>query len=112
MKFLNEVNNDELLIITKRNCDGEVMTKEDFLQSSIYLDKENAEVHIAESVYAKFEFYYAMECLEDDMHEDWLDNVMNNIPSEVVKKIEDEINLYLKREPSYTDGEFVDWERD
>ena len=85
------------------------MDKEEFMQSHYYLEKSDVEVTIATEQFANFNLYYALEMLEDDMHEDWLSNVMDSIPKEVKERIENEVNDYLKKEPTYYPGEKVDW---
>lgn len=109
MKKLSDLKDDILLYVTPKGYDGTVMDKEKFLQSSYYLDRDNVEVAIAEETFASFDLYYALECLEDDMHEDWLSNVMSTIPKEVRERIEAEINSYLEKEPTYYPSEAIDW---
>lgn len=109
MKKLSDLADDTLLTVTLSGYDVAVMDKEEFLQSSFYLDRDDVEVAIAEEVFASFDLYYALECLEDDMHEDWLSNVMSTIPKEVRTRIEAEINGYLEKEPTYYPSEAVDW---
>lgn len=109
MKKLSEIADDILLTVTPNGHDGTVMDKREFMQSSYYLDKDNVEVAVAEETFANFSLYYALECLEDDMHEDWLGDVMSAIPKDVRERIEAEINGYLEKEPTYYPGEAVDW---
>lgn len=109
MKKLSDLKDDILLYVTPKGYDGTVMDKEEFLQSSYYLDRDDVEVAIAKETSASFDLYCALECLEDDMHEDWLGNVMNAIPDDVRERIETEINSYLDKEPTYYPGEAVDW---
>lgn len=109
MKKLSEIKNDTYLVIEPLNYDAIIMDKTEFMQSHWYLDKELVKVSLAKEVYAEFDLYYALECIEDDMHEDWLSNVMHAIPTEVREKIEKEINGYLEKEPTYYPGEEVDW---
>lgn len=110
MKKLSEIANDTLLTVTPKGYDGTTMDKEEFMQSSYYLDRADVEVAIAKETFASFDLYYALECLEDDMHDDWLSNVMSAIPKEVRERIEAEINGYLEKEPTYYPGESVDWQ--
>lgn len=109
MKKLSEIDDDTLLTVTPKGYDGTVMDKEEFMQSSYYIDRDEVDVAIAEETFASFSLYYALECLEDDMHEDWLSNVMSAIPKDVRERIEAEINSYLDKEPTYYPGEAVDW---
>lgn len=109
MKRLSELKKDDYLVITPEGYDTFVMDKEEFMQSHWYLDQENVEVSLAEERFADFNLYYALECLEDDMHEDWLGNVKNSIPKDVRERIEKEVNSYLKKEPTYYPGEKIDW---
>lgn len=112
MKKLSEIKNDTYLVIEPLNYDAVVMDKDEFMQSHWYLDKELVKVSLAKEVYAKFDLYYALECIEDDMHEDWLSNVMEDIPAEVRERIEKEIDEYLKKEPTYYPGEEIDWKNE
>lgn len=109
MKKLSELGDDTYLVIEPLNYDAIVMDKAEFMQSHWYLDKDVVKVTVAKETYANFDLYYALECIEDDMHEDWLSNVMNSIPVEVRERIEQEINEYLEKEPTYYPGEEVDW---
>lgn len=109
MKKLSEVKNDTYLVVEPLDYDGVVMDKAEFIQSHWYVDKEDVKVSIANEICQTFDLYYALECLEDDMHEDWLSNIMNSIPLEVRERIEGEINGYLAKEPTYYPGEEVDW---
>lgn len=109
MKKLYDLKDDILLCVTLKGYDVKVMDKKEFMQSGYYLDRDDVDVAIAEETFASFNLYYALECLEDDMHEDWLNNVMSEIPEEVRERIETEINGYLKKEPTYYPGETVDW---
>lgn len=109
MKKLSEIKDDDYLVIEPLNYDAVVMDKVEFMQSCWYLDKELVKVSLAKEKYADFDLYYALECIEDDMHEDWLSNVMNSIPTEVRERIEKEINGYLEKEPTYYPEEEVDW---
>lgn len=109
MKKLSEIKDDDYLVIEPLNYDAVVMDKVEFMQSHYYLDEEIVKVSLAKETYAEFDLYYALECIEDDMHEDWLPNVMDSIPAEVRERIEQEINGYLKKEPTYYPEEEVDW---
>lgn len=109
MKKLSELDDDTYLVIEPLNCDSRVMDKAEFMQSHWYLDKEAVKVTVAKEVYANFDLHYALECIGDDMHEDWLSNVMDSIPIEVRERIEKEINGYLEKEPTYYPGEEVYW---
>lgn len=109
MKFLSELNNDELLIIEQKDYDPIIMDKTEFTKSHYFLDGEDVKVSQAKETFANFDLYYALECIEDDMHEDWLSNVMDSIPEEVRERIEKEINGYLEKEPTYYPGEEVFW---
>lgn len=109
MKKLSELKDDVLLCVMPKEYDGKVMDKKEFMQSSYYLDRGDVEVTIAEETFATFDLYCALECLEDDMDEDWLSNVTSEIPKEVTERIEAEINSYLKKYPNYYTGEAVDW---
>lgn len=109
MKKLSELDRGTYLIIEPQNYDGKLMDKEEFMQSHWYLDKEVVKVSMAKKTFAVFDLYNALENLQDDMHEDWLGNVIDAIPKEVIERIEKEINGYLAKEPSYYPGEEVDW---
>lgn len=109
LKKLQEVNKEDYLVIEPIGRDSILMDKEEFMQSHWYLDKEPVKVFLAEDTYATFDLYYALESLEDDMHEDWLSNVMDAIPDEVRERIEKEINGYLAKEPTYYPGEKIEW---
>lgn len=109
MKKLSELIDDTLLCVTPKGFDGRVIDKKEFMQSSYYLDGGDVEVAIAKETFASFDLYYALECIEDDMHEDWLSDVISAIPKEVRERIEAEINSYLEKEPTYYPGEAVDW---
>lgn len=109
MKRLSELNEEEMLVITPKRYDSTVMDKKEFLQSSYYLDKDEVTVFVAKKKYACFSLEDALEGLEDDMHEEWLSNVMNTIPKAVMERVETEINSYLQKEPTYYPGEAVDW---
>lgn len=112
MKKLSELKNDDLLVITPKGRDGCVMDKREFLESYYYLDKEDIKVAVAAEQYAMFDLEDALESLEDDMHEDWLGNVIGAIPEEVREHIEAEVNSYLQKEPTYYPGEAVDWQNE
>jgi len=109
MKDISELKKYDLLMVAEKNGDYNVISVEDFLESDIYLNKENREVFIANERLAKFVLYDALEYLEGDMYEDWLDTIMNDIPEEVKKHIEDHVNYYTKKNPSYECGEEVLW---
>lgn len=109
MKKITELKDDDLLVITPEGQDGIVMDKKEFLQSHYYLDKDKIAVSVAEERFADFDLGYALEALEDDMHEDWLGNVLDAIPKEVRERIETEINSYLQKEPTYYPEEIVSW---
>ncbi len=109
MKLLSELNDDELLIIEREHYDPIIMDKIEFMKSHYFLDDEEVKVSLAKETYANFDLYYALECIEDDMHEDWLSNVMYSIPVEVRERIEKEINGYLEKEPTYYPGEEIFW---
>lgn len=107
---LEDINNDDYLIIEPKDYyDSFVMDKEEFMQSHWYLDKEDIKVFTVKEEYACFDLECALECMEDDMHEDWLSNVLNSIPEEVKGRIENEVNEYLKKEPTYYPNVEVDW---
>ena len=107
---LENINNDDYLIIeTKNYYDSFVMDKEEFIQSHWYLDKEDVKVFTTKEEYAHFDLIDALEFIGDDMHEDWLSNVLNSIPEEVKERIENEVNGYLKKEPTYYPYIEVDW---
>lgn len=108
MKNLSELNEGTYLVVEPIGYDSILMDKREFVQSNWYLDEEKVKVSLAKEVYATFDLYYALECIEDDMHEDWLGNVMSQIPNEVRDRIEKEINTYLEKEPTYYPGEEVD----
>lgn len=108
MKKLQELNKEDYLVI-EIGYDSILIDKEKFMQSHWYLDKEPVKVYLAKYTYATFDLYYALECLEDNMHEDWLSNVMDAIPDEVRERIEKEINGYLEKEPTYYPGEEIEW---
>lgn len=112
MKFLSELDDDELLIIEREHYDSIIMDKKEFMKSHYFLDDEDVKVSLAKETYANFDLYYALECIEDDMHEDWLSNVMDSIPVEVRERIEKEINGYIEKEPTYYPGEEVCWKED
>ncbi len=109
MKKLSEIKGNDYLVIEPLNEDAVVMDKEEFMGQHRYLDKDLVKVSLAKETYANFDLYYALECIEDDMHEDWLSDVMNSIPIEVRERIEKEINGYLEKEPTYYPGEEIEW---
>lgn len=109
MRKLSEIDKCTYLVIEPKGYDIILMDKEEFMQSHWYLDKEQVKVSLAKDTYATFDLYYALECLEDDMHEEWLGNVMIAIPKEVRERIENEINGYLEKEPTYYPGEEIEW---
>lgn len=109
MKKLDDLKDDDLLIITPEGYDTRLMEKKEFVQSSYYADRENVEVATATEVCASFDLEAALETMEDEMHEDWLGNVMDAIPKDVRKRIEEEINGYLEKEPTYYPKESVTW---
>lgn len=111
MKKLSEISKDTMLIIMENACDGVVMDKEDFLQSHYYIDKDyaNVKVAIADEMYASFDLESALQSIgEDEMHEDWLENVMDKL-SDARENIEKIINAVLETEPTYYDGEKLEW---
>lgn len=110
MKKLSEIKDDTYLVVDPLNYDAIVMDKYEFIGSHWYLDKELVKVSLAKETYAIFNLYNALEYISDDMHEDWLSNVMDSIPTEVRERIEKEINEYLKKEPTYYPGEEIDLE--
>lgn len=109
MKKLSELKNDDWLIVKPEGYEIGSVTKEEFLELDCYLYVEPVRVFVAEREVASFDLEYALECLEDDMHEDWLEHVLDAIPTEVRKRIEAEINGYLKANPTYYPGEEVCW---
>lgn len=110
MKKLTELDDDCLLVVDKAEYDPKLMSKKEFVESHYYLDREDVDVSIADERYASFDLQYALECVgEDEMHEDWLENVMDRIPKEVRERIEAEINEYLNKEPTYYPGKLISW---
>lgn len=109
MKKISEIDESAYLVIEPIGDESILMDKEEFMQSHWFLNQENVKVSLAKETYAVFNLYYALECIEDDMHEDWLENVMDAIPKEVRERIEKEINSYLEREPAYYPGEEIEW---
>lgn len=111
MKKLSELSNDILLCVEIDEI--YVMSKEEYMDSTFYLDRdtednEDIRVCIANPVYATFDLQYALEALEDEMYEDWLDDVLGDIPNEEKESIEKSINMFLHARPSYATGEEVD----
>lgn len=86
IKLENIKDDDYLIIEPKCYYDSFVMDKKEFMKSHWYIDKEDIKVFTVKNEYAYFDLAYALECIEDDMHEDWLSNVLNSIPEEVKKK--------------------------
>lgn len=109
MKYLEDLKDDELLIVTPNGCDAEVMECEEFLQSSYYTDRDDVEVATAKPMYARFDLFDTLESLQDDMFEDWLERVTDDIPTDVRVRIEKEINCYLDKHPTYYPDEMVEW---
>lgn len=107
---LENINNDDYLIIEPKDYyDSFLMDKKEFMQSHWYLDKEDVRVFTVKEEYVYFDLAYALEWIGDDMHEEWLSNVLNSIPEEVKERIENEVNEYLKKEPTYYPDVEVDW---
>lgn len=111
MKKLSELSNDTLLCVEVDEF--YVMPKEEYMISSFYLDRqsvdnEDIKVFLAKPVYATFDLRYALESLEDEMYEDWLDDVLSDISHEEIESIENSINKILHGRPSYSSGEKID----
>lgn len=109
MKKLSEIEDEVLLCVMQRGYDDIIMEKKDFMQSGYYPQKGEIDVAIAEELCACFNLKQALGCLDDDMHDGWLEDALNTIPKEAVKRIESEINEYLQKVPSYYAGEKISW---
>lgn len=110
MKKLSELTDDTMLAL---DCSEiEIMSKEDYLDSSYFLDGyegENPKLFIAEMYFAKFDLYGVLENMQDDMYEDWLENIWDGIYDlPEVKDFTIFMDKILKSYPSYTEGEIVD----
>lgn len=109
MKKLEDITNDELIYIDMGGySDPVIITKEDLLTDKYFKDKQ-FKLFTVQTVRAMFSLYEAIQWLENDMYEGWLDDVINDIPKEVVRKIDIEVNEYLKDKPTYYPKERVEW---
>lgn len=108
MKKLSELNDDVMLIFEGEYHEAVVMQKEDFMQSD-YL-KSKADIFIGDEVSLKFDIDSIIEYLSDEMHEDWTENVLNDIDkdSEVVKNFVEYINKIFEVNSTYFEGERVE----
>jgi len=108
MKKLSELSNDTLLCVCNEHSDAEdVMEKVDFLK-----DVRRSQLHrvsMADELTERFAWMSAIEALEEDMHEDWTERVMDDIRAmpELVKA-EKLVNEILRKNPTYYSGESVE----
>lgn len=109
LKNITELKDDTMLVITPSGQDAIAMSKKEFMASSYYIDKNDISVAIAEEQTASFDLEYALESFEDDMHDEWLSEVMDGIPDDVKERIESEINRYLEKVVTYYPGEAISW---
>lgn len=110
MKKLSELSNDTMLIVGN---DLVVMTKEEFLDSSYFLDCEDVTVTIGDKSVEKFTFSQMIEEKAENNHEDWDEAINRDITSEkweVLRKAEKLINEIFEGSPTYWEGEKVDIE--
>ena len=100
---LDEINNDEMLIVCSSSS-LPVMTKEDFLDSTYYLDGEACEVCLAEKDYAKFNWDEVFERMEEEQYEDWSDDFESDLSTEdweILNKAQEIIENAIKKNPTY-----------
>lgn len=116
MKNLSELSNDILLTVAHRNDgDFEVMSKEDFLNSSYFLDMDKdytPEVTIADVEIKKMNDQVLCEMINtygyDDTYEDWEEDVVNYLSvhgykEKIIEMLEEAFDYY----PIYWEGEKV-----
>jgi hypothetical protein len=108
---LSELSNNTMLCVQMAGRDLGVMDKEDFLNSSEFLDMDKKdfttipEVTVADPLVARFDFDSILENLADEMYEDWKENVCDAL-KEVLN--EEKINEVLANYPTYYEGERVE----
>jgi tetrahydromethanopterin S-methyltransferase subunit A len=91
------------------------MSKEDFLNSSEFLDMDKDDmqtipcVSVGKTETVSFDFDYPLENLADEMYEGWQENVTDALQKELnLNEIESKINEVLAKYPAYYEGESVE----
>ncbi len=107
MRKLSEFNDEVMLIFDGEYHEIVVMSKKDFMESDYLKLKPN--VFIADEVSVKFDIEDYIEYRSDEMHEDWVENVMNDIDknNEVVRNFAEYINKIFETNITYYEGEKI-----
>lgn len=112
---LSELNDEDFLTVKHvYDNDFSVMTKEEFMESSYYLDYPKEpfpKVTKAIESTAYFDLYDAIKSIDydEDMYEDWIYDVWNDICSSLdVVKINKTIKEIFTAHPSYWEGEDIE----
>lgn len=116
MKNLSELSDDILLTVAHRNDgDFEVMSKEEFLNSSYFLDMDKdytPEVTIADAEVKKMNDQVLCEMINtygyDDTYEDWEEDIVNYLnvcgyKEKIIEMLKEAFDHY----PIYWEGEKV-----
>ena len=112
---LSELGKGVMLIVEHRSGgDIDVMPVEDFLNSSYFLDYPSEpflKVMIASEYAMEFNLSSVIESIgEGNTHEDWFEDVMNDIEKSVidVKGLEETINAIFSKNLTYEGGEEIE----
>jgi len=107
MKKLSELSMDTMLCVCLPESSDyfNLMEKAEFLQRNC----EPESIFIAEAEVATFDWRVAIEWLEEDMHEDWTELVMNEImATPELMAAEKLVNEMMRSHPTYYPGERVE----
>lgn len=114
MKKLSELNNDTMLTVQHRhNGDFSVMSKEDFLDSSYFLDypvEPFPVVTVAETTVPRVDLESFIEYIgEDETYEGWAEDVCQSILSDpITQDFLTKLNHIISLHPVYWEGEPVE----
>jgi len=107
---LSELSNDTMICLD--NGDISVMSKEEFINSSYYIDRDTdecPEVYTAKLTTIKFDVEEWVNHLgEDETYEDWVEDMCYSIGEENIKLIEGIMNKASEKNPIYWEDKKID----
>ena len=110
---LKDVDNDTMLAIESDVLDFEIMTKESFMETAIYVDKIPCVVSIAEKKCAELNWDDIFEDMKErnDQFDDWEDmlNFSDN-DWNLLKKVKEMVNRRCEENPTYFASDNVVYE--
>ena len=107
MKKLSELDNCTMLIVGKE--DGEVMSKEDYMENIRKQRFHNEKIYLAYEEAQRFDWKYVIDLLEDDQYEDWADDVVSDIYNNSdLMRAEKIIKDIFESYPTYYPAELIE----